>query len=161
MPIHFRDLDVDSELSESCSALIVPCNMCPAVTVAVRNEKPFIKLCGNFLKSAPFAQYVKELQIRLKSKGVNSDVFDSYLPHQWFMCMWTAARREKLRKSARSYDAVVVLGCKSATETVREAVATVDCKVVEGMEACGIMNAQLELEKPCSIAFEKCKVVPM
>ncbi len=161
MPIHFRDQDVVPELSESSSVLIVPCNMCPAVTVAVRDEKPFLKLCGNFLISAPFAQYVKELQIRLKSKGINSDVFNSYLPHQWFMCIWTAARREKLRKSAKPYDAVVVLGCKSATETVREAVATVDCKVVEGMQACGIMNAQVKLQMPCNVTFEKCKVVPM
>ncbi len=161
MPIHFRDQDVVPELSESSSVLIVPCNMCPAVTVAVRDEKPFLKLCGNFLISAPFAQYVKELQIRLKSKGINSDVFNSYLPHQWFMCIWTAARREKLRKSAKPYDAIVVLGCKSATETVREAVATVDCKVVEGMQACGIMNAQVKLQMPCNVIFEKCKVVPM
>jgi hypothetical protein len=161
MPIHFRDLDVVPELSESCSALIVPCNMCPAVTVAVREEKPFLKLCGNFLKSAPFALYLNALQARLKAKGINSEVFDSYIPHQWFMCMWTAARRKKLQNRARLYDAVIVLGCASATETVREAVASTDCKIIEGMEVSGIMNAQLRLRMPCNIVFEKCKIVPV
>ena len=34
MPIHFNDLDVVSEVSGLSSALIVPCYMCPAVTVA-------------------------------------------------------------------------------------------------------------------------------
>ena len=43
MPIHFNDLDVVSELSGLSSALIVPCYMCPAVTVAVREKKPFIE----------------------------------------------------------------------------------------------------------------------
>ena len=43
MPIHLDDLDVISEVEELSSALIVPCNMCPAVTVAVREEKPFIE----------------------------------------------------------------------------------------------------------------------
>ncbi len=30
MPIHFNDLDVVSEVAGLSSALIVPCNMCPA-----------------------------------------------------------------------------------------------------------------------------------
>jgi len=38
MPIHFNDLDVISEVAGLSSVLIVPCNMCPAVTVAVREK---------------------------------------------------------------------------------------------------------------------------
>jgi hypothetical protein len=38
MPIHLDDLDVVSEVAGLSSALIVPCNMCPAVTVAVREK---------------------------------------------------------------------------------------------------------------------------
>ena len=40
----FNVLDVISETAGLNSALIVPCNMCPAVTVAVRERKPFIQL---------------------------------------------------------------------------------------------------------------------
>ena len=48
MPIHFDDLDIISEIAGLSSVLIVPCNMCPAVTIAVREGKPLIKLFRSF-----------------------------------------------------------------------------------------------------------------
>ena len=87
MPLHFNDLDVVSEVAGLSSALIVPCYMCPAVTVAVREEKPFIQFFRNFLKSAPFEQHLKALQPRLGEEGVDTKVFKSYFPHQWFLCI--------------------------------------------------------------------------
>jgi hypothetical protein len=161
MPIHFDDLDVVSEVAGLSSALIVPCNMCPAVTVAVRERKPFMQLFRGFLKSAPFEQYMGVLQSRLREKGVSTKVFKNYIPHQWFMCMWTSDRRKKLQKSAKQYDAVIVLGCESAAETVRDAVKSDDCKVIEGMEVSGIMNAELRLHLPGNVSFENCKTVPI
>jgi hypothetical protein len=161
MPIHFHDLDVIPKVSGVRSALIVPCNMCPAVTVAVREEKPFIQLFRSFLKSVPFEQYLRTLQSRLKEKGVNTKVFESNIPHQWFMCMWTSGQRKKLQKYSKQYEAVIVLGCDSATETVRDAVKSTNCKVIEGMEVTGIMNARLKFHLPCNISFEDCKVIPI
>ena len=38
MPIHFNDLDLVSEVAGLRSVLIVPCNMCPAATVAIREK---------------------------------------------------------------------------------------------------------------------------
>ena len=159
MPIHLKDLDVDSEVAGLSSALIVPCNMCPAVTVAVREEKPFIQFFRSFLKSAPFEQQIRTLQSRLKEKGINTKVFKSPLPHQWFLCMWTAGRRKKLQKQAKQYEAVIVLGCDSATETVRDVVKSTDCKVIEGMEVAGIMNAQLRIRLPGNVSFEDCRII--
>ncbi|CAB1065137.1 hypothetical protein D1BOALGB6SA_9934 [Olavius sp. associated proteobacterium Delta 1] len=161
MPIHFNDLDVVSEVAGLSSALIVPCNMCPAVTVAVRERKPFMQLFRSFLKSAPFEQYLKVLQSRLRENGVNTKVFKSTLYHQWFMCMWTSEKRKKLQKYAEQYDAVIVLGCESATETVRDVVKSNDCKVIEGMEVTGIMNAELRFHLPGNVSFENCKTVPI
>ena len=43
MPIHFEDKDVVSEVAGLRSALIVPCNLCPAVTVATRENRPFMR----------------------------------------------------------------------------------------------------------------------
>ena len=97
MPIHFSDTDVVSEVAGVTSALIVPCNMCPAVTVAVRENKPFMQLFRSFLKSAPFEQYMKALQSRLIENGVNAKVFKSILYHQWFLCMWTSGKRKSYR----------------------------------------------------------------
>ena len=161
MPIHFNDLDVVSEVAGLSSALIVPCNMCPAATVAVREKKPFMQFFRSFLKSPPFEQYIRELQTRLREKGVSTKVFRSNLYHQWFMCMWTSAQRKKLKEAAKQYEAVIVLGCDSATETVRDSVKSTDCKVIEGMKTSGIMNAKLRFHLPCNVSFEDCKTVPI
>ena len=161
MPIHLDDLDVASGVAGLSTALIVPCNMCPAVTVAVREQKPFIQLFRSFLKSTPFERHISALQSRLKDKGVETKVFESGLPHQWFMCMWTSGRRKKLQREAKHYEAVIVFGCESATATVRDAVKSTGCKVIEGMAVTGIMNAVLKVHPPGNVCFEDCKVVPL
>jgi hypothetical protein len=161
MPIHLDDLDVISEVAGLSSVLIVPCNMCPAVTLAVREKKPFIRFFRSFLKSDPFEQHIKALQSRLRQEGVNSEVFRSDLPHQWFVCMWTSGRRKKLQNRARQHDAVIVLGCDTANETVRLAVKSTGCKVIEGMEVVGFMNAKMKLHFPGDVCFEDCKVIPI
>jgi hypothetical protein len=161
MPIHFNDLDLIPKVSGLKSALIVPCIMCPAVTVAIREEKPLMKLFRNLFKSAPFEQYLKTLRIRLQERGVKTDVFNSRMYHHWFLCMWSAGRREKLRQSAKDYEAVIVLGCNSATETVRDAVQSAGCRVIEGMEVGGLTNAKLKVHLPANVSFEDVKIVPM
>jgi len=161
MPLYLNDLDMASEVAGLSSALIVPCNMCPAVTVAVREKKPFIRFFRNYLKSAPFERHIRTLQSRLREKGVKTKVFKSSLPHQWFLCMWTSGQHKKLQKHAKKHDAVIVLGCDSATETVRDSVKSTDCKVIEGMEVAGMMNARLEFHLPCNVSFGDCKIIPI
>jgi len=161
MPIHFNDLDVVSEVAGLSSALIVPCNMCPAVTVAVREEKPFIQFFRSFLKSAPFEEHIRALQSRLGEEAVVTKVFKSYLPHQWFLCMWTSRRCKKLQKCANQYEAMIVLGCDSATDTVRDSVTSPGCKVIQAMEVSGIMNAKLKFDLPCNVSFKDYKVIPI
>jgi uncharacterized protein (DUF302 family) len=75
--------------------------------------------------------------------------------------MWTSAQRRNLQKAAGKYEAVIVLGCESATETVRDSVKSTGCKVFEGMKVSGIMNATLRLHLPCNISFEDCRIVPI
>jgi hypothetical protein len=161
MPIHLDDLELACEVTGIKSALIVPCYMCPAVSVAVREEKPFLQFFKSSLTSAPFAQYIGKLQSRLKEKGVNTRVFKSLLYHHWFLCMWASARRKKLRKCAEQHEAVIVLGCGSATQTVRDSVRLTGCKVIEGMQVTGIMNAKLRFHLPGSVSFEECKTTPL
>jgi hypothetical protein len=161
MPIHYNDIDVIPEVAGLSSALIVPCQMCPAVTVAVREKEPFIQFFKNFFKSGPFERYMKDLQSRLQKKGVDTKVFWSYLPHHWFLCMWTSRKCRKLKAYAQAYEAVIVIGCESATETVRNLVDLNKCKVIEGMAVEGIMNAKLKFQLPCDISFYDCKVIPI
>lgn len=161
MPIHFEDSDVSSQVEGLHTALIVPCRMCPAATIAVREKKPFMEFFKSLFKSQPFEQYLKQLQARLKEKGVRSKVFGCSLYHRWFMCMWSLGTRKKLLKDAKQYDAVIVLGCSSATVTVRDTVESIGCKVVEGMQATGIMNAKLSFHLPCNVSFNECKETPL
>jgi len=161
MPIHLDEVNVTAEISEKCSALIIPCYMCPAVTVAVKEEKPFLQLFSHFLKSPPFERYIVALKSHLKENGVSSSVFKSHFVHQWFLCMWTSGRREKLKRQLEAYDYVIVLGCDSATETVRELIPEDDDKVIQGMEVTGFMNAKMRFHLPCNISFEDCKVIPL
>jgi hypothetical protein len=161
MPIHLNDLDVVSKVAGLKSAVIVPCNMCPAVTVAAREGKPFIQFFRSFLKSAPFEQHVKALQSPLRKSGVSTNVFRNTLPHQWFLCMWTSGRRKKLHQYAREYEAAIVLGCDTATETVRDSVESTGCKVIQGMEVVGLMNAKMKFHLPGNVSFEDCKIIPI
>jgi len=103
MPIYLNDLEVVSEVTGLSSALIVPCNMCPAVTLAVKEQKPFVQFFRSLLKSAPFEQHITVLQSRLREVVVNTTVFKSNLPNQFFLCMWTLGRRKKLRRCAKDY----------------------------------------------------------
>jgi hypothetical protein len=161
MPIHLHDLDVVSQAAGVDSALIVPCNLCPAVTVAVNQKQPFMKLFRSVLKSAPFERYIKDLQSRLSDSGVTTKVFKSNIYHQWFLCMWTDRRRRKLQKQAEQYDAVIVLGCDTANETVRDAVEPTGARVIEGMQVVGLMNAKLSLQLPANISFKDCRIIPI
>jgi hypothetical protein len=135
--------------------------MCPAVTVAVKEKQPFMRLFRSLVKSAPFEQYIRALQTQLKERGVNTEVFKSNLYHQWFVCMWTTGRRKKLQKRAKQHEAAIVLGCDTATETVRDSIKSTACKVVEGMTFAGFMNAKLRFHLPCNVSFEDCRLIPL
>ena len=161
MPIQLIDRDVPSQAAGLRSALIVPCNMCSAVNVAVNENKPFLQLFKSLLTSPPLERYIHTLQSRLKENGITTNVFKSRFYHQWLLCIWTAGRRKKLQKAAKKYEAVIVLGCETASETVREAVRSTPCKVIEGMEATGFMNVKPRLRLPCDITLEDCKIIPI
>lgn len=161
MPIYLNDLDLADKVEGQRTTLIIPCYMCPAVTMAVKADRPFLQIFRSFLKSPPFEQYIKSLQSSLGVQGVESTVFKSSFVHQWFLCMWTSGRRKKLKREIEKYDSAIVLGCDSATETVRELVEAKDCKVIQGMEVVGFMNAKMKFSLPCNISFEDCRVVPI
>jgi hypothetical protein len=161
MPMHFKDVDVIPEIAGLESALLVPCIMCPAVTVAIRERQPLMRLFRHLFKSPPFERYLKDLQTRLRERGVAADVFRSRLYPHWFLCMWSARQRRKLRKRARDYQAVIVLGCNSATETVCNSLDSPDCRVIEGMEVAGLTNARLKFRWPAHVSFEDVRIVPL
>jgi len=154
MPILLRDRDISSDIAMVRSILIVPCRFCPAANLAVREGKPYIELFRNFLRTASYESYIRALQSRLESNGIRTEVFDSKLPYQFIVCMWTSGRRDDLAKHAADYDAVIVLGCDAAVETVRHCIKSDNCRVIPGMEVEGIMNVIPMLKFPFNISLE-------
>jgi hypothetical protein len=154
VPILLKDRDISSEIASIRSALIVPCRFCPAANLAVREHKPYIDLFRRFMRTESFESYVGRLKSDLTAKSIRTEVFDSRLPYQFIMCMWTSTRRNTLATHAAGYDAAIVLGCDAAVDTVRYALESTDCRVISGMEVDGIMNVKPSVRFPLTITLE-------
>jgi hypothetical protein len=157
MPFYLKDRDISSDLAGIRSALIVPCRFCPAATLAVRESKPYLEPFRRLLRTASYESYVRGLKARLESQGIRTGVFDSKLPHQFVVCMWTTERRKDLARQAAGYDAVIVLGCDAAVETVRSYLPP-DRRVIRGMEVEGIMTVAPKVRFPLTVSLEVSKL---
>ena len=154
MPFYLKDRDISSDIATVHSVLIVPCRFCPAASLAVRERKPYIELFRKVLRTASYESYVEALKSRLESEGIRTVVFDSKLLHQFFVCMWTSGRRQDLARQAAGFDAVIVLGCDAAVETIRASLQSTACRVIPAMEVEGIMNVMPTLRFPFNIWLE-------
>lgn len=153
MPFYLRDRDISTELAAVGSVLIVPCRFCPAATLAVREQEPYIRLFRNLLRTPSYESYIRALKARLENQGIRTGIFESRLPHQFVACMWTAGRRKALARRAAAYDAVLVLGCDAAIATVRSYLPA-NCRVIAGMELEGIMTVIPRVRFPFDISLE-------
>jgi hypothetical protein len=154
MPFYLKDRDISLDIAKVHSVLIVPCRFCPAASLAVKEEKPYLEPFRKFLRTPSYESYIQVLKSRLESEGIRTGVFDSKLPHQFVLCMWASGRRKDLAKHAQGYDALIVLGCDAAVETVRSCTKSNNCRVIPGMEAEGIMNVIPSLQFPLNIRLE-------
>ena len=161
MPVYLKDMSEFPELESFKSVLIVPCRFCPAASLAVRRNKPYFEFFRRFLKTASYEQLIDTIKSNLEKKGVKTDVFRSKLLHQFVVCMWTSRRRKKLLKCASKYEALVVLGCEAAVQTIHDSVETTSCQVFQGMRSEGIMTIKPSLNLPCNISLELDKIVPL
>ena len=161
MPVYLKDIDEFPELESLKSALIIPCRFCPAASMAVRTNRPYFEFLRRFLKTASYEELIDSIKSKLEKKGVKTDIFRSRWLHQFVVCMWTSRRRNKLLKLARNYEALVVLGCEAASDTVYEAVKSTSCKVFQGMRSEGIMSIQPRFQMPSNISLELINVTPL
>ena len=161
MPVYLKDIEDLTELEKYQSVLMIPCRFCPAASMAVRTNRPYFEFLQRFLKTAPYEELIETIKSKLEEKGVKADVFKSYWPHQFVVCMWTIRRRKKLLKRAGKYDALVVLGCEAAVDTIHDAVKSAPCHVFQGMRSEGIMSIQPHFHLPCNISIELNHVTPL
>ena len=97
----------------------------------------------------------------MEEKGVKTDVFKSNLLHPFVVCMWTSRRRKKLSERASKYEALVVMGCEAAVQTIYDSVKSTSCKVFQGMRSEGIMTVKPSFNLPCNISLELDKIIPL
>ena len=161
MPVYLKDIDEFPGLGNFESVLLVPCRFCPAASLAVRTDKPYFEFFRRFLKTASYEQLVETIQSNLEKKGVKTDVFKSKWLHQFVVCMWTSRRRKKLLERARKYEALVVLGCEAAVQTIYDSVKSTSCKVFHGMRSEGIMTVKPSFQLPGNISLELDKIIPL
>ena len=161
MPFYFKDIHEFPELEKFTSVLIVPCRFCPAASMAVRTNRPYFEFLRKLLKTAPYEELIESIKSNLGKKGIKTDVFKSYWPHQFVVCMWTKRRRKKLLKRATKFDALIVLGCEAAVDTIHDAVKSTACVVFQGMRSEGIMSIQPQFHMPCNISLELNDVTPL
>lgn len=160
MPLYLKELDVVPEVAKFQSALIVPCRFCPALSLALRNDQPYIEFFRRFLKTEPYERHISNIQSRLEREGLKTCVSTSNLLN-FIICMWTSRRRQKLLKQARHYEAVVVMGCEGAYENVCEIVKSTDCRVFPGMKTEGVLSAVSSFHWPFNISVELASVAPI
>jgi hypothetical protein len=160
MPFYLNVTDVVPEVVNFKSVLIVPCRFCPAASMAVRSNEAYIEFPRRSLKTAAYERLIKTTKKRFEKRGIKTSVFKSNLLHQFVLCMWTSKRRKKLMERAKKYDALVVMGCEAAVQTVRNSVESTACKVIPGMKSDGIMSIQPKFSLPCNIRLELESVTP-
>jgi hypothetical protein len=161
MPFIFKENKDISEFARFKSVLLVPCRFCPAAGSAVRNNKPYFEFLRRFLKTDSYEREIVSLKSSLEKQGIRTGIFKSRLIHQFVLCMWTSRRRKKLLKRAKDYEAMVVLGCEAAVQTVRDSLKSSSCEVVPGLESEGIMSIQPRFHFPCNLSLELESITPL
>ena len=160
MPIYLKAVDVVPEVVKFKSALIVVCRFCPAASLAVRENKPYLEVFRRLLNTEPYEELIKDMQTRLKKEGLKTGVFKGSLIN-YLICLWTSGGRKKFIKHANQFEAVIVMGCESAYESVQEILKSTNCRVFQGMESEGVLNAIPKIHLPLNLSLEKFKITPI
>jgi hypothetical protein len=153
MSLYMKPLDVSEPLEKFNSVLIVSCPICPAISVAMDEKKPFIELFKHGLKTKVFEDYVKSIREPLEQRGIRTEVITMRVPNP-LMCLWTEGQRNRLRARAKDYEAVLVLGCSSATATAQDALKGLECNIIQGMRKTGVVSATTKFRFPGTVEFD-------
>lgn len=159
MPLNLEIRDVSAELEGAKSVLVVSCPVCPQVSLAMQDDSPWIELFKNGLKTHALEERIKDLRHSLEQQGVRTGAFTTRAPLPT-MCLWTKGQRGRLLERSRGYEAVVVLGCESATYTARQVLKDTDSRVIQAMRTIGITNATVAYRFPATVELREETRVP-
>ena len=153
MPIFLEPRDAIGELKDFRSVLIVSCPVCPPMSVSIQQKRPFIELFRHGVKTEAFEDYIRSIRHALEAQGVRTDAFTMRLPVP-MMCLWSSGQRGRLLRRAREFEAVLVLGCDSATHTAVDALRGTGCAVFQGMSVKTITNATATVRFPGTVELD-------
>ncbi len=153
MPVHLEPRDVSADLENFNSVLIVSCPVCPPMCLAMQQDSPFIEFFKRGLKTGAFEDYIQSIRKPLEQRGVRTGAYAIHIPTP-MMCLWTEWQRNRLLKRAKDYEAVLVLGCDSATYTAQEVLKNTECQVIQGMDMIGTTNATLKVRFPLTFNLD-------
>ncbi len=153
MPIYLEPRDTLADLEGCNSVLIVSCPICPPICLSMQRRQPFLQPFRHGLKSKAFEDHIADLRKTLEQRGVRTGVFTMRVPVP-MMCLWTQRQRQRLLRRAKSFDAVLVLGCDSATYTARDALKETGCRVVQAMQVVTITNATVRYRFPATVELD-------
>ena len=158
MPVHLEPLDVIANLEKYSSVLIVSCPVCPPMCVAMQRNAPFIEFFKTGLKTGAFEDLIQSIREPLEQHGIRTGAYSIHIPTP-MMCLWTDWQRSRFLKRAKDYEAVLVLGCDSATYTVQQVLKDTECQVIPGMQMIGTTNATLKFRFPLTVDLQMNKVL--
>lgn len=140
MPFYLGERDLSADLDGVRSVLLVPCGFCPAASLAVRRQAPYLDVFRAGWRTPVYDAHVGEVKAALERRGVAVELYRYRWPQHFVVCMWTAARRNNVARRAGKHDAVIVLGCDAAADTLRQSLGSSGCRVVPAMRVEGLMN---------------------
>ena len=153
MPIYLEPKDVSTELENYRSVLFVCCPMCPPMSLAMQTKKPFVEVVKHGLKTEVFDDYVQSIRGPLEQRGVRTEILSMRWPLP-LICLWTEGQRKRLAERARDFEAVLVFGCNSATDTIEDILKDSDCDVIQAMRMRGIAHATTKFGFPLKVGFD-------
>jgi hypothetical protein len=119
----------------------------------MQRNAPFIEFFKHGIKTDAFERYIKDIREPLQQRGVRTAVFSMYAPCPT-MCLWTQGQRDRFRKRAKDYEAVIVLGCDTARHTAQQALKDTDCQIIQAMRVTGLTNATVKFRFPLTVTLE-------
>jgi len=160
MPFYLKDIDVAPLVARHASVLLAVCRFCPAASMATRYDREYLKPLKSGLKTNVFEDHLARTVASLERRGVRTSVFRGDL-RNFMVCVWSAGTREELIRKAAEHEAVVVMGCRGAVESVKTMLGELERPVYHGMEDEGILAVTPRFGPAGSVRLDLFGVTPV
>jgi len=153
MPLFLESLEIDDKFKTCRSVLFVSCDVCPKMCISVKNNVPYLDPFRFGKGKDFFSEYIGGLRKSLEIRGIKTGMFRKPALNA-MMCLWPERLRDKLSKKSNGYDAVAVIGCDSATYTVRDSIKDFKVEIVQLMSVEGVANFKTVIGFPFTLKLE-------